>query len=170
MGVNHVGARGPREHRKAPVLRGDQGNGAALVLDELRRRQVSRSAKARRVNDLGDAADDRLCHGDLFYRRPSVPPRNLGAERQKLVSIRDHDGAVDGGDARDGVDGVGQGVLPQAIVLFTRGLANELCELSERRGDGIGNGMHERFAPFHVLRRDDERQPAPAVARIDTAS
>ena len=23
--------------------------------------------------------------------------------------------------------------------------------------------MHERFAPFHVLRRDDEQQPAPAV-------
>ena len=84
MGVNHVGARGPREHREAPVLRGDKGDGAALILDELRRRQVSRSAKACRVNDLGDAAYDRLRHGDLFYRRPSVPPRNLGAERKKL--------------------------------------------------------------------------------------
>ena len=100
VGVNHIRAGGPREHRKAPVLRGHQGNGTALILDELRRRQVSRAAKACRVNDLRDAPFDRLRHGHLLDRRPSVPPRNLCAEREKLVSVRHHGGAVDGRHAR----------------------------------------------------------------------
>jgi len=58
MCVDHRLARRPGEDGKAPVLRRDEGDRVALIVDELRRGQVSGAAKLRGVNDRGDPAFD----------------------------------------------------------------------------------------------------------------
>ena len=40
--------RRPLEDREAPVLRGNERRGVALIVDELRRRKMSRAAELRR--------------------------------------------------------------------------------------------------------------------------
>src|SRR5271169_1247660 len=48
--VNHFLARRPREDREASILRCDERDRVALILHELRGRQVSRASQPRRVN------------------------------------------------------------------------------------------------------------------------
>lgn len=64
--VNHLFARGPSEDSKAPILRGYQREGIALVPPELRCRQVTRAAQLCRINDLSQGAVNRLRHDDVL--------------------------------------------------------------------------------------------------------
>src|SRR5688572_31669386 len=80
MGVNGTVARRPRKDREAAVLRGDQRYGAALIVDELRRGEMTRAAELPGVHPLGSAPFNRLGHDDLFDGRRAAPAGNLGAE------------------------------------------------------------------------------------------
>ena len=53
MRVDHVLARRPGEHGEASVLRRDQRDRVALIVDELRGRQVPRAAERRGMHDVG---------------------------------------------------------------------------------------------------------------------
>ena len=66
MGVDHRLAPRPREEGKVAVLRGDERDAVALILDELRGRQVSCSPELGRIDDGSDAAFDRFSHSDLL--------------------------------------------------------------------------------------------------------
>jgi hypothetical protein len=69
MGVDHRLARRPGEDGKTPVLRRDEGDRVALIVDELRRGQVSGAAELRRMDDRGDPALDRFRHRHLLDER-----------------------------------------------------------------------------------------------------
>ena len=56
MRVDHVFALGPREHREASVLRRDQRHGVALIVHELRGRQMPRAAQAGRMHERRGAS------------------------------------------------------------------------------------------------------------------
>lgn len=96
MGLHHTFARRPSEHCKQAVLRGDECDGVALIVHELRAGQVPRSAKLRRLNEhRGRTFDGLRPHhlGDL--RRPGTP-HDLDAECVQVILIGDDGGAVDG--------------------------------------------------------------------------
>jgi len=57
---------GPSEDSKAPILRGHQREGIALVTPELCCRQVTRAAQLCRINDLSQGAVNRLRHDDVL--------------------------------------------------------------------------------------------------------
>ena len=68
MRVDGVLARRPREHREVAVLRGDQRQRVALIVDELRRRQVARAAEPGRMDGFRHAADTRLGDDDVYMQ------------------------------------------------------------------------------------------------------
>ena len=65
QGLDAVGVDGPfsarpGEHGEVTILRRDQRDGVALIVDELRRRQMTGSAKIRRGHRRRNRALDRL--------------------------------------------------------------------------------------------------------------
>src|SRR4051812_42338454 len=58
--MHHVLARRPGEHREVSVLRGDERDRVALIVDELRGGEVPRAAEQRRMHDARHESLDRL--------------------------------------------------------------------------------------------------------------
>ncbi len=58
MGMNHAFARRPCEDGEAAILRRHQPQRVSLVVDKLRRRQMSRAAMLHGRNDYRLVADD----------------------------------------------------------------------------------------------------------------
>ena len=104
MRVHELLARRPLEDREAAVLRRDQRHRVALIVHELRGRQMPRAAQLRRCGARRRAAFHRLGDVHLFDRRAAAPPRDLRAERQQVVAIVDDRRAVHRGQAGDRVD------------------------------------------------------------------
>jgi hypothetical protein len=73
------------EHGEPTVLRGDQCNGIALVVDKLGSSQVAGPAELRRLGDHWDPSIDRFCDDYLGDYRRALAPDNLGAKRQQFV-------------------------------------------------------------------------------------
>src|SRR6478672_11650491 len=91
-----------------------------LIVYELRSREMTRTAKLRRVHDRCSATLDRFGDDDLLDLRRALLPRNLGAEREHIVSCR-HDGrAVDRRESGDQIDNAGQRILPRATAVARR--------------------------------------------------
>ena len=82
-------ARRPGEDCEATIHRGYQRNTVRLVLYELRRRKVSRTAKFQWVNDRGYVVNDRFRHDNLLDLCTVVTTTNLRAESQQLILIAD---------------------------------------------------------------------------------
>ena len=66
MRVNHLLAGRPGEDRETAVLRGHQSDRTGLILRELGRRKMPRSADLNRMKNRRLAADDRFRDDDLF--------------------------------------------------------------------------------------------------------
>ena len=83
--VDHRFARRPREDGEAAVLRRDERDRVALIVDELRGRQVPGASELRRMDERGHAAFDRLGHRHLLDLRRPLPPGDFRAEREQFV-------------------------------------------------------------------------------------
>ena len=92
---------GPFKDREAPILRCHECHGFTLILDELRRREVSSAAKLIRMDYGGCRTFDRLRHRDLLDRWPALAPSDFSAKTEQLMLIGEHHGAIDCGQACD---------------------------------------------------------------------
>src|SRR5437879_13747384 len=101
MRVNHRLAFGPFKDREAPILRCHECRGFALILDELRRREVASAAKMIRMHEGRCRTLDGLCHGDLLDLWPALAASDFSAKTEELMLIGEHHGAIDCGPAGD---------------------------------------------------------------------
>ena len=105
MGVDHLFARRPGKHREAPILRGDKRERVVLIVNKLRRRQVSRAAMLCWLHDDADVTDNRLRDYPLVYERRSFRTCNLGTEGQHFVLIVHDGGAINRRESAGRIDG-----------------------------------------------------------------
>ena len=75
MRVHHVFARRPREDREFSVLRGNERERVALMVNKLRGGIVSRPAVFRRLDHNGDIADHWFRHHPFINGRRAFRPR-----------------------------------------------------------------------------------------------
>lgn len=94
----------PCEHRESTILRRNECQGIALVVDELRSRQVPRSADLHRGNERRNIPYDRLDDEHLPHGRVTLPSTDLGTEGEHVEPVVDHRGAIHRCQSRDGVD------------------------------------------------------------------
>ena len=111
-----------REDREAAVLRGDERHRVALVVHELRGRQVPRAAELR-TGARSSAAPPSIgsVTDDLLDQRRALAPRDLRAESEQFVPIGDDRRAVDRRQPGDRVDRVVDRVLPLAASVLVVG-------------------------------------------------
>src|ERR671924_1381028 len=98
MRVHGPFARRPGEDREASVLRRDERDRVALIVNELRGRQMARTAKRRWMDLHRHTAFDWFGHRHDFDWRSTTPANNLRPERQELVLGREDRRAIDGGE------------------------------------------------------------------------
>ena len=96
-------------------------------------------------------------------RRRAAAARDLGAEGEQVVAIGDDRGAVDGGQAGDGVDRAARARPPRAGSLVAGLLDSRSASARERRIQRVGNRRHDRLAPALGVGRDDQQQAAALV-------
>src|SRR5206468_12880264 len=101
MRVDHLLEWGPGKDREASILGCDERERVALILDELRGREMSGATELGRVHDRRRAAFDRFGDHDLLDPCPPVTSSYLPAEGQHLVLVGDDRCAVDGCQTRD---------------------------------------------------------------------
>ena len=89
---------------KRPSCDATRASAVALILHELRGREMAGAAELGGMHGFRRAALDRLGHDQLLHPRPALAPADLGAERQQLAAIADHRRAVDRGQPGDGLD------------------------------------------------------------------
>ena len=80
MPVNHCLAFGPFKDREAPILRRYQCDGVALILNELRGREVPGAAEFIRMYDGRFHTLDRLRHSDLLDLWPALAASDFSAK------------------------------------------------------------------------------------------
>ena len=102
----------PCEDREATIHRSYQRNAVRLILHELRRRKVPRTAEFQRVNDRGHAVNDRFCDNYLLDLCAAVTTANLRAERQQLILIADQRRPVDRSQTRNRINCINESLLP----------------------------------------------------------
>jgi len=90
MCMNHAVECSPREDSETPILRRDERQGVALILYELHRRQMPSTTQLRRMDHHGHRAFYRFSDRYLVDPGVAVATRDLGAEGNQLVLIRDH--------------------------------------------------------------------------------
>src|SRR5512139_929803 len=103
--MHGVFTRRPRKDREVPILGCDERDGVALILHELRGRQVTRAADLPRVNALRNTAFDRLGRDEVLDRLAAALAANLGAEGEQFIAVGDDRGAVDSRQAGERIDG-----------------------------------------------------------------
>src|SRR5258706_15034897 len=113
MGVDHCLTFGPFKDREASILRRDECNGVALILDELRRRQVPRAAELIRMDDGGFRTHDRFRHRYLLDPWPATAASDLGAKTKHLMLFGENHGAIDPGQAGNCINRPAERLLPQ---------------------------------------------------------
>ena len=150
--VHELFTRRPLEDREAAVLRRDQRHRVALIVHELRRRQVPRPAQLRRRRARRRAAFDRLGHVDLLDRRAAAPPRDLRAERQQVVAVVDDAWRRPRRSGRRSHRRRASGHRGPAFFV-----AHQLRQFRVRRIDGVEHRRDDRFAP---ARRCPTARPA----------
>ncbi len=133
MRVNHFFTRRPREDRETTVLRCYQGKGIALIVYELRRREVAGPAVMGRMDDRGFVADDRFRDDHLLHRCGPLRASDLRPERQQLILVVDYSCAVNRGEAGNRVDCLAYGCLPRVLVLLVYVLSHQICETGKVR-------------------------------------
>src|SRR5205085_4876553 len=97
--------------REAPVLRGDERDGVALILDELRRRQMTCAAELDRLDDRSRVAYDRLSHDHLLDLCTTFTAHDLRTKREQFVLLRDERRAVNGRQPADDVNCLAKSIL-----------------------------------------------------------
>src|SRR4029077_16708140 len=90
MGVYHLFAWRPGEHSEATVLRGHQRQRIALIVNELRCRQVSGAAILRRLNYDGGIARDWLGLNYLLDRDTAAGSTYLASKCQHFILVVDY--------------------------------------------------------------------------------
>jgi len=113
MGVDHCLAFGPFKDRETPILRRDECNGVALILDELRRGEVPGAAELIRVDDGGFRTNDWFRHRYLLDPWPATAASDLGAEAKHFMLFGEQHGAVDPGQAGNRINRPAECLLPQ---------------------------------------------------------
>ena len=108
-------------------------------------------------------AFDRLGQRDLLDLRPALPASNLCTKAEQLVSIGEHNGAIDRSQAGDGRYGRAECLPPYAPLRFIGSFLAQLGELEERRRDRIGDGLHDGFLPRLAASRNDEQRSTSAM-------
>jgi len=133
MRVHHVLAGGPIKDREPPVLRSHQRNCSALILNELRRRKVSRATESLRMNQSRGGAFDRLCQGDLLHLGPALPSSDLCAETEQFVPVRKHDRTIHRGQAGNGSHGGSERILSYMLFRLIGRLPAQVGKFAEGR-------------------------------------
>src|SRR5687767_10951527 len=95
MRVDHLFAWRPRKHRKASVLRCDERERVALIVNKLRSRKMPHTAMFGRPDYDADISHDRLRDDPLIDRRSSFLPSELGAEGEHFILIVNYRSAID---------------------------------------------------------------------------
>ena len=104
VGVHHPDAGRPLEHGEAAVLGGDKRHRIALILHELRRREMPRAAELVGMNLRDGCALDGFAQQDLLYSRRSRLPCDLRAEAEQFITMIEDGRAVYRGQAADGAN------------------------------------------------------------------
>ena len=105
MRMDHLFTRRPGEDCEATVLRCYQGQRIPLILDELRRRQVSGAAGLYGVDRYRFVAHYGFCRYYLLNRCGSLRPSDCCSEGVNFILVIHHRCTVHGRESGHGVDG-----------------------------------------------------------------
>ncbi len=155
--VHEFLARRPLEDREPAVLRRHQRDGVALIVHELRRRQMPRAAELRGRGPRRHAAFNGLGDVHQFHRRAAALARDLRAKRQQVVAIVDDRRAVHRGQSGNHIHGALE------VIRVGGARARQVGQLRMRRFDRIQHRRHDRFEPLAGIRRHDQQRAAAPV-------
>ncbi len=158
---------------KCPSCDAHQRNRIVLIVDLLRRREMTRTAQLFRRSQRGGRAFNGLCHIHLLHLRMVFPAHDLRAKPEQFIAIGQkrywlHRPPRQAGHTRYGTD---QLLLPRPPPPRRRLLRTQSRELAEGRRHGIeGIGCTIDSRHDSTPAGTTSRVPPRPCARMDTAS